>query len=140
MTTSVNINRQTRLVAERAFDYTDLTSAVAKPLIYLKPGTRILSGFLDITTAFNSTSTDTIDVGDTEGTDDTDRYTANPVNVHTTGLTALDAPVANGIIDTAEAVTILWTSGGGTPTAGAGVLHIEYIEDQRSTEYHTYRG
>lgn len=137
-TTKVNVGRQTVLAAKREFVLGDLTEGVATPLIYLKPGTRILRGFLDITEAFDSTSTDTIDVGDTE-TPDPDRYTANPISVHATGLTALTAPVADGVISTAEAITVTWESGGGSPTAGAGLLYVEYIEDARVTELHPVR-
>lgn len=138
-TTNVNVGRQTVLAAKREFTISDLAEGVATPLIYLKPGTRILRGFLDITEAFDSTSTDTIDVGDTE-TPDPDRYTDSPISVHTTGLTALNAPKADAVIATAEAITITWESGGGSPTAGAGVLYVEYVEDARTTEFHTYRG
>lgn len=142
MSTQVNVGRQTVLVAERSFTYDDFTSGTAAPMIYLKPGTRILRGFIDITTAFNSQYSDAIEVGDTEGTtDDVDRYLVS-TDVSSTGITEFSSltPVANGVIDTAEAVTIELTSSGTAATAGAGVLHIEYVEDLRTTEYHTYRG
>lgn len=142
MTTQVNVTRQTVLVAEREFDYTDFVSGTPKPLIYLKPGTRILRGFLDITTAFDSGATDTMDVGDTAGaTPDVDKYLDGASdNVGTVGIKALAlAPITNGVIQTAEAVTVTYT-GTDACSGGAGALVIEYIEDTRSTEFHTYRG
>jgi hypothetical protein len=136
MTTNVNVNRQTILVAEREFSFDDFVSGVAKPLIYLKPGTRILRGWVDITTAWVST-TASLTIGDTAA-NDVDRWkTATDVKV--AALSNLLAPLAKSTIDTAEAVTGTVTVTG-TATAGAGVLHIEYTESSRSTEFHTYRG
>jgi hypothetical protein len=138
MTTQTNISRQTVLVAEREFSYDDFTSGVAAPLIYLKPGTRILRGWVDITTAWNPSGNATYEVGDTE-TDDVDRWLTS-TNAKSAALTALLAPLKDSTIDTAEAVTMTVTVASGTVTAGAGTLHIEYVEDTRSTEFNTYRG
>lgn len=140
MATSIDVNRQTVLVAERAFTYDDFTSGTAAAMIYLKPGTRILRGFLDVTTAFASQYSDEISVGDTEGVDDVDRYLV-ATDVTSTGLTSFSLPpISDGVVDTAEAVTMTWTGSGTATTAGAGTLQIEYTEAERSTEYHTYRG
>lgn len=141
MTTSVNVNRQTVLVAERAFSYDDFTSGTAKAMIYLKPGTTILRGFMDITTAFANGSTATMSVGDTEGVDDVDRYiVATNVATGEEGIKKFTIPpVTDGEISTAEAVTMTGTFGAAC-TAGAGRLVIEYIESPRVTEYHAYRG
>lgn len=136
MATKVNVTRQTVLTAEREFSFDDFTSGVALPLIHLKPGTRILRGWVDITTPWNST-TASLTIGDTEA-NDVDRWkTATDAKV--AALSNLNAPQASSVIGTAEAVTgtVTFT---GTPTAGAGVLHIEYIEQTRSTEFHTVRG
>jgi hypothetical protein len=136
----VNTLRQSVLYADRDFTVADLTSGEAFPAIYLKPGTRILRGFLDITTAFNSGSADTISVGDTEGTDDVDRYLV-ATSVASTGLTKFTLPpLTDAVIGTTEALTITWTGTGTAATAGAGRVAIEYIEENRQTELHTYRG
>ena len=140
MTTSVNVGRQTVLVAERDFTYDDFVSGVAKPVIYLKPSTRILRGWVDITTAFNPSGNCTFTVGDTEGaTPDVDRWLTS-TNAKATGLTALLAPLTKSVIDTAEALTMTVTVASGTVTAGAGKLIVEYIEDNvRVTEVNTRR-
>jgi hypothetical protein len=138
-TTSINTTRQSVLSADREFNFSDFTSGEAKPLIYVRPGTRILRGWVDITTAWNSGSTCTYTVGDTEGTDDVDRWLTS-TNAKSAALTALLAPLKDSVIDTPEAVTMTVTSAGTAPTAGAGALHIEFIEEERSTELYTYRG
>lgn len=136
MTTEVNVLRQTVLSAERSFTYDDFTSGTAKELIFVKPGTRILRGWVDITTAFQGSGTITMEVGDTE-TDDVNRYLTS-TNVKTAALTALVAPITASEIATPEAITGTLTASG-TITAGAGKLHIEFVEASRSTEFMTRR-
>lgn len=139
MTTQVNVTRQTVLAADREFTYDDFVSGTAKPLIYLKPGTRILRGWVDITTAFNPSGNCTFTVGDTEGaTPDVDRWLTS-TDAKTAALTALLAPLKDSVIDTAEALTMTVTVASGTVTAGAGRVHIEYVEGARSTEFFTRR-
>jgi len=140
MTTQVNVGRQTVLSADRDFTYDDFVSGTAKVMIYLKPSTRILRGWVDITTAFNPSGNCTYTVGDTEGaTPDVDRWLTS-TNAKATGLTALLAPLTDSVIDTAEALTMTVTVASGTVTAGAGKLHIEYIEEgTRTTEFFTRR-
>jgi hypothetical protein len=136
-TTTVSTGRQSVLSADRSFNYEDFTSGVAKPMIYVRPGTRILRGWVDITTAWNNTSSASVTVGDTEGTDDVDRW-LTATDAKSAVLTALLAPLKNSVIDTAEAVTMTMTVSG-TGNAGAGVLHIEFIEEPRVTELNPVR-
>jgi hypothetical protein len=140
MTTTVNINRQTRLVAYRDFDSSDFTTAVAKNLIYLPNGARVLSGFVDVTTVFGGATggTHTIEVGDTVGTDDVDRYLGS-TSVASTALTAL-VPVKNSVIPSGGAWVTATVTSNQTPTGGAGRLQVEYVVDDRVTEYEAYRG
>ena len=137
-TTAIDTRRQSVLSADREFNFSDFTSGVAKPLIYVRPGTRILRGWVDITTAWNNTSSASMQVGDTEGTDDVDRW-LTATDAKSAVLTALLAPLKDSVIDTPEAITMTMTVSG-TGNAGAGVLHIEYIEEERSTEINPYRG
>lgn len=140
MTTEVNINRQSVLCAIRDFDYTDFTSGVAKPLIYIRPGTIVLSLVVDITTAWDSQTSDSLTIGDTEGTDDVDRY-MTATSIAATGRKAsVTLPLTNGEVETAEAITGTWTGVGTAPSAGKGRLIVTYIETPRSTEYTAYRG
>jgi hypothetical protein len=140
MTTSVNINRQSTLCAIRDFDYTDFTSGVAKPLIYTRPGTIVMSVVVDIHEAWDSATSDSLTIGDTEGTDDVDRYMTS-TSIATAGRKAsVTLPLTNGEIETAEAITGTWTGVGDAPTAGAGRLIVTYLETPRSTEYNAYMG
>lgn len=146
MATAIDVGRQSVLVAKRDFTYDDFTSGTAKAMIYLKPGTTILRGYVDITTAFNSATADAIVVGDTySSTDDVDRYVSS-LDAQATGVTSFSARttgttgVPSQEISTAEALTMTWTGTGTAASAGAGTIVIEYIEDERTTEFHTYRG
>jgi hypothetical protein len=138
MSTPVNINRQTILYAERDFDFEDLPSGVATPMIYLPAGSKVLRGGVDIVTAFDSGTSDTLTVGDTEGVGDADRYDS-AIDAQAAALSTFGA-VAGGTIDTAEAITLTNTAVGTAATAGAGTLWIEYVVDNRTTELHAYRG
>jgi len=135
--TTVSTGRQSVLAARREFNYEDFTSGVAKPMIYVRPGTRILRGWVDITTAWDNVTSASMTVGDTEGTDDVDRW-LTATDAKTAALTALLAPLKNSVIDTAEAITMTMTVVG-AGSAGAGVLHIEYIEEPRVTELNPVR-
>lgn len=135
MTTNVNVGRQTVLVAERELDFDDLTAGTAVPVIYLKPGCRILRGWTDVTEAF---SIGTANIGDTYGdTPDEDKYGA-AVDLTAAGVALMaGAGIPGTILDTAEAITVTLT---GAPTAGKVRVAVEYVEDERTTEVHTYRG
>ena len=142
MSTSVSINRQTILYAERQFDFEDFagTSPVTVPMIYLPAGVKILSGGVDITTAFNSGSSDTLTVGTTEGTTPDVDALDSGIDGQAEALSTF-GPFANSTIDTAEAVTMTNTAEGAAATAGAGTLYITYvIPDSRVTELYAYRG
>lgn len=141
MTTQVNVNRQSVLYAERDFDYQDFVSGTPKELIYLPAGAKVLRGYVDITTDFDPETSWVFTVGDTEGsTPDVDRYDA-AIDATSTGISTFTGP-ANGVIETAEAITMTATvvDAAGALTQGAGKLAIEYVVDNRVTELHTYRG
>jgi hypothetical protein len=142
-TTAVNVTRQTVLYAERNFTSDDFAANAAghtKPLIYLKPGTRILRGAVDITTAFQGSGTITASVGDTEGSTPSVNRWKTAYNVKATGITPLVASLADSDLVAAEGITLTVASSG-TLTGGAGRISIEFIESpNRSTEFNTYRG
>ncbi|MGA2160268.1 MAG: hypothetical protein ABSG90_13780 [Dehalococcoidia bacterium] len=108
-------------------------SAVFLGLIDIPPGCIVTGGALNILTAFNSTATDTIAVGDATTTN---RY-LGATSVHTTGYTAL-VPTGAPVTTTAmQTVGIVWTSGGGTPTTGFGYLTVDYVRPGAADEYYT---
>jgi hypothetical protein len=90
-------------------------------------GAVVMNGAIVTTTAFDSTSTDVLDVGDSASEN---RY-KNDANIHTTGLVAL---VPTGYVTTATTrmITVRWVSGGGTPTVGTVRLMVEYYVQERA--------
>jgi len=109
----------------KKFDLADVVlkgSTVFLNILDLPPDAIVTKGYLCITEAFNSTSTDTLKVGD--GTTN-DRY-LTATSIHTTGITALVPTGAQCTTTTLQKLGILWTSGGGTPTTGQGWLFVEF--------------
>ena len=129
MAITFDTGRQYPLVESADFVLGDLTSGEAVPLIKLPQGATVIGGTLTISTVFNSTSSDAIDIGD-DG--DANRYTASPVSGQALACTELSLTgytySANNTVD------ITWTSGGGTPTTGAGTVRVMYVLDGRSHE------
>jgi hypothetical protein len=110
------------------FSYADLVangSGAFLNAIDLPTGAIVTGGNVFITTAFNSVTSDTGTVGDatTNG-----RYKTG-INMQTVGVTPLvptGAILGNGGLTDME-VGIAWTGVGTAPTAGAGILQIDYV-------------
>lgn len=138
--TAINVNRQSVLYAERSIDYTDLSGTTAKVLIYVRPGTRVLSGFLDVTTAWNNSSTGTLSIGDTyTGGGSATKYLA-ATDLKTAALTKFTLPpVTNGAVGVEAAIIGTPALAGTAATAGAATIGITYIETGRTTEFMTRR-
>ena len=123
-----NVGTQYPLVATQAFELSQLTAGAGTAAIKLPAGARVIGGNLIVTEVFNSTSTNTISIGDSGSAT---RY-LGATSVRSLGLTAL---VPTGYKHTAPTEILLtWASGGGTPTTGEGILNIMYIIDGRSNE------
>ena len=120
----------------KKFDLADVVlkgSTVFLNIMDLPPDAIVTKGYMGITEVFNSTSTDTIKVGD--GTTN-DRY-LTATSVHSsTGVTALVPTGAQLTTPTLQKIGILWTSGGGTPTTGHGWLQVEYIVPGTGDEFY----
>lgn len=142
MATTVNIARQTILVAERNFDFQDLPHDTAVPLIYIRPGTQILGGFVEVTTIWgpSGVTAATLAVGDDSAANTGSRYASN-INLKNAGVSSLTAPVANGVVPSNGAITARASYTGGTPTSGKGRIVVWYIESGvRQTELNPYMG
>lgn len=117
-----NSARQELVVAHVDINLADIATNVAQAALDLPVGAVITGGALVTTEAWNSTSTDVMDVGDaTTAT----RYLTDG-NIRTLGARVPLVPT--GFIHTATqpALTVTWTSGGGTPTTGKVRLEVEY--------------
>jgi len=128
------------LCVSAGFSYDDFTDAVGLPFCTLPIGAIVLSGLLRITTAFNSTTSDTLIVGDAS---DPNEY-----------LSALDAQaiadtpftlsnvfdisagsITPAIVAASDEITITVTAGtADTATAGVGDLHMFYIDPTKADE------
>ena len=120
--------RQPVLSATIPFTFEDFTSGVAVEAIDLPGGAYIVGGEVVITTAFNTSSSDALEVGDSSAVN----ALKSSFSVQSTGITAL-VPY-QGSIATKDAVTLELTSVGTAATAGAGFLRVSYVIDGRATD------
>lgn len=124
-TANKNNGRQWPLVARQAFTLAEMEDGVAIEAIDLPIGSIVLSGTMVITEVFDSTTSDTIEV--TGG--------GAPVGATTVQATGLTDLVPTGVEQTlGDTVDLTWTSGGGTPTTGAGYVEVMYIITSRANE------
>lgn len=121
--------RQYPLIAKIPFSFDDFeSSGVAERALGLPGNATVIGGELVIETAFNSGTSDALDVGDG---DDVDRYAAG-VDAQTVARTALT--LTGYKYTTPDSIDIIWTGVGAAPTAGAGYLLVEYVLDDRAHE------
>ena len=100
----------------------DVTTGVDYEAMDLPPNSVIQSGDLYTTEAWNSTTSDVLDVGDSASQN---RY-LNDGNLRT--LAARVPLVPTGFVHPGGALTVRWVSGGGTPTTGKVRLTVSYIQ------------
>jgi hypothetical protein len=146
MAITPNINRQTILVAYVDIGLADIKTAGSRNAIWLPKGARVLGGFMDVLTASTDTGTHTVSVGDDVGTPDVDKYLA-ATNIKAAGLTKFTLPPLSnngtvyGVVPAGGAwLTITSAPQNGDAGAGAIRVQVEYIIEDRVTEYETYRG
>jgi len=115
-----DFNRQCVQHASVNINLADVVNNVALEVMDMPPNSVILSGQLITTEAWNSTTSDVLDVGDaTTAT----RYLTDG-NIRALG--ARVALVPTGFTGTGEPLKVVWTSGGGTPTTGKVRLEVQY--------------
>ena len=121
-------DRQYALTAIVDFGFADLTDSVAMLAAELPSDAIITGGHLYISEVFDSTTSDTIAIGDSAG----GAYLA-ATTVRALGATAL---VADGSKVTAgESITLTHVAGvADTATTGIGQLVVEYVRQGRSNE------
>lgn len=130
MAITKNEGRQEVIAAKVTLTYDTLSSdvAVGEAIMQLPAGAIVVGGFVNVTTAFDSTTSDVLDIGDSV---DDDEYTATPVNLQALGVTAL---TITGYKYTAQTDLLAeWTAGStGTATAGSADVVVQYIVDGRA--------
>jgi hypothetical protein len=119
-------DRQNVKLAWVMINLADLTTNVAAAAMVLPPNAVVLSGQLITTEAWNSTTSDVLDVGDSGLAT---RYLTDG-NIR--ALAARVPLVPTGFISAGNDITVTWTSGGGTPTTGKVRLEVEYYIQGRA--------
>ena len=109
-----------RRIAVVNFDYTDFATGVFTPAFVLPNGSQILGGGLNITTASNAASTDTLALGITGNHGRNLAATDAKTAASTTSLTAVTSV-------SGETIGITRTLGGAAGTQGAGYFWVEYL-------------
>jgi hypothetical protein len=126
-----NVGRQYPLVAYQEFDFADLSSTEVTPIVKLPANAIVTGGALVITTAFNSGTTDLLEVGDS--VQDDDYLVAGTADNGSTAQYIAFTP--SGYKYAApDTIDVKWTPVGTAATAGAGYLVVEYIVPTRANE------
>lgn len=122
MPISKNSGRQELVATYVDINLADLVTAVDQIAIVLPVGAVVVSGSLVTTEAWNSTTSDVMDVGDAT----TQNRYLNDGNIR--ALAARVPLVPTGFVHTATqpALTVRWVSGGGVPTTGKVRLEVQY--------------
>lgn len=129
MAFSKDTGRQDILVARVTVTYDELTSGTALEAIDVPADAIYDSGWVDVKTAFDSGTSDVLDVGDG---DDDDRYTSSQIDLTSTGRTDLD--VVGKKYDEKDTIDATWTGSGSDPTEGEFELVYKYIREDRAVE------
>lgn len=116
-----NFNHQHPRVATAEFGVSDIEAGVASGAVDLPAGAIVIGGHVKTLEAWDSTTSDTLDVGDSA---DGDRY-LDGGNFRAAG--AYVPLVPTGDTHPGGELSVTWTSGGGTPTTGRSRLVVEYI-------------
>lgn len=123
-----NSGRQELIVAHVDISFADLVNNVAQAALDLPPNAVVVDGALVTTEAWNSTTSDVMDVGDaSSGT----RYLTDG-NIRALGARVALVPTGFLTTPTQPALTVTWTSGGGTPTTGKVRLEVSYYVKGRA--------
>ena len=122
------VGRQYPLVARQYFTYEDLESGTLTPALGLPGNSTVIGGEITITEAFDSTTSDSFDVGDG---DNASRY-ASGVDGQATGRTALT--LSGHKYTVPDTVDVTLTSVDGPPSVGAGYVEVHYVIEARANE------
>ncbi len=128
MAITANPSRQELIHAWVDINLADLASGVDANAIQLPPNAVVVSGRTVTTEAWNSTTSDVLDVGDVTSQN---RY-LNDGNIR--ALASVVPLVPTGFVTTTTErwLTVRWVSGGGTPTTGKVRLEVQYFVKGRS--------
>lgn len=126
-----NTGRQYALVAYSTVTFADLVSGTAVAAVDIPAGAEILRGTYNVSTVFNSGTSDAVVVQDNAGSPVTFVTDADATALETIAFT-----IAAGGYRTTTPMTVdvVWTGVGTAPTTGTIKLAIEYVLDGRANE------
>lgn len=127
--------RQYPLVAIVELQQDDFTSGVPLAVLDLPPEAVVTGGQLIIDTAFDSATTDTLDVGftSTNDADDPDHYLTGGADNGSTAQAIDLVPTGRSAI-AVEQITVELTEAGASGSAGRARLIVEYVIAGRHNE------
>ena len=111
--------------------WNEITSGSAVNIDYLPAGAVVVGASAVVVTAFNSATSDVLDIG-TSG--DGDGF-ATDLDISAVGLKAADELATSNDLyaSTATLLTATWTGAGTAPTAGHVVVIVEFMPDNTHT-------
>ena len=126
------------LFVSASFSYDDFTSGVGLPFCTLPIGARVLGGYCDITTAWDSGTSDSLEIGDaTDPNEYLSALDATSVAITEFSLSNMfdvAGAVTPAILATTDEILIEITSVGTAATAGAGTAGMIYVDPTKSDE------
>lgn len=125
--------RQEIISAHVPFAFGDVVQATYVPAVDLPVGAIVVSGYLAITTLFDSATTDKFSIGDKEGSAGAvaTTYAAQSADVTVAGTSIPIVPTGHEYASPAT-VGVVWTGAGAVPANGAGILVVNYVVDGRA--------
>jgi hypothetical protein len=132
-TVTKDISVQDVVVKTVTFSFGDLNEDTAYEVIDIPPNSVILSGSFFTTVAWNSTTSDVIDLGDSGSAT---RYASN-LNIR--AANALNAITPTGYVSPGGPLTVTWTAGtADTATTGTVRLIVEYVTLGKADATYSY--
>jgi hypothetical protein len=128
MAITKNPNRQELIQAYVDINLADVATGVDVEAMDLPIGAVIVDGAAVTTEAWNSTTSDVLDVGDAGSQN---RY-LNDGNIRALGARVPLVPTGFVTTATTNKLTVRWVSGGGTPTTGKVRLEVTYYRIGRA--------
>jgi hypothetical protein len=107
---------------------TDFATVATQNVVVLPEGSMVIRAFVVVTTAYNSATTATLNVGDAA----TPARYGTGIDLKTTGIKQL---TPTGYITPGQGpVTVTFAQTGAAATAGAARVYIEYVVDRKGDE------
>lgn len=116
----INSGRQHKTAGEQRVKAADLVSGTPQKAFWLPPGAYNITGQIIPLTAFNSATSDTVDVG-TLASGSAYKNDADVAATSAVALSGLPTSTSDG-----SWVYVTWTGTGAAPTAGEFLLAFEY--------------